>query len=82
MALTIPKRLLDEELGDPPDFFSFAQKIALKAEGCARVDTLERATSEDSLGHLEPDDLADMFHPPVENSRAAFCIDSGNCQCC
>ncbi|CAK9097734.1 Hydrocephalus-inducing protein (Protein Hy-3) [Durusdinium trenchii] len=52
---------LDEELGDPPDFFSFAQKIALKAEGCARVDTLERATSEDSLGHLEPDDLADML---------------------
>lgn len=28
---------LDEELGDPPDFFSFAQKIALKAEEIGRA---------------------------------------------
>ena len=56
---------LDEDLGDPPDFFNYALRIAGKANGNIREEALERKDSEDSLGHLEPDELSELFHPPL-----------------
>eukprot|EP00438_Fugacium_kawagutii_P028034 Skav208414 [mRNA] locus=scaffold2953:133617:134657:+ [translate_table: standard] len=54
------------DLGDPPDFFQFAVQIARRATGNIRdEDPLERRDSDDSLGHLEEDDLAELFHPPL-----------------
>ena len=61
--------LADEDLGDPPDFFAYAQRLARKAQGHhirdEETEPLERTASEDSLGQLEPDDLAELFHPPL-----------------
>ena len=64
---------LDEDLGDPPDFFDYALRIAAKAHGniqeeapeASATSALERRNSEDSLAHLELDELSELFHPPL-----------------
>lgn len=59
---------LDLDLGDPPDFFHFALRIAstsgqhLEALGPTMG---PRRPSEDSLADMEPDELEELFHPPL-----------------
>ncbi len=59
---------LDLDLGDPPDFFHFALRIASTSgqhleEGARSMGP--RRPSEDSLADMEPDELEELFHPPL-----------------
>ena len=59
---------LDQDLGDPPDFFAFAKLVAGSVDAARSHlhDSDAASDSGDSLGHLEPSDLLDLFHPPLD----------------
>ncbi|CAE7232358.1 unnamed protein product [Symbiodinium sp. CCMP2456] len=59
---------LDQDLGDPPDFFAFAKLVAGSVDTARSHlhDSDAASDSGDSLGHLEPSDLLDLFHPPLD----------------
>ena len=59
---------LDQDLGDPPDFFAFAKLVAGSVDAArSHLHESDAASdSGDSLGHLEPSDLLDLFHPPLD----------------
>jgi len=60
---------LDQDLGDPPDFFAFAKLVAGSVDTARSHlhDSDAASDSGDSLGHLEPSDLLDLFHPPLDS---------------
>eukprot|EP00931_Biecheleriopsis_adriatica_P070899 TRINITY_DN44737_c0_g1_i1.p1 TRINITY_DN44737_c0_g1~~TRINITY_DN44737_c0_g1_i1.p1 ORF type:complete len:520 (-),score=108.05 TRINITY_DN44737_c0_g1_i1:145-1704(-) len=59
----------DEELGDPPDFFAYALKLASEATGArsdfdAASDANERSDT-DSLCGCQASDMTELFHAPL-----------------
>ncbi|CAE7461731.1 HYDIN [Symbiodinium sp. CCMP2592] len=63
---------LDQDLGDPPDFFAFAKLVAGSVDTARSHlhDSDAASDSGDSLGHLEPSDLLDLFHPTLDGKCA------------
>jgi len=57
---------LDEDLGDPPDFFGFALRVSSSMNDAKSKLHDRDHDSDDSLGHMRPSDMSELFHPSVE----------------